>query len=55
MKTEPTPEDLAKAIQFLKDNAISTDEVDLNRLVGWLNAPRLDKRPRYKGESSWQK
>ena len=53
MKTELTPEDLAKAIQFLKDNAIPSEEVSLGRLVGWLNAPR--EKPRYKGESSWQK
>jgi hypothetical protein len=54
-KTELTTEDLTKAIQFLKDNAIPPEEVDLSRLVGWLNAPRFDKSPRYKGESSWQK
>jgi hypothetical protein len=52
-KTELAPEDLSKAIQFLKDNAISPDEVSLDRLVGWINAPR--DKPRYKGESSWQK
>ena len=43
MKTELTPEDLAKAIQFLKDSSIPEDAVCLNRLVGWLNAPRLDQ------------
>jgi len=53
MKNELTPEDLSKAIQFLKDNAINHDEVSLDRLVRWINAPR--EKPRYKGESSWQK
>jgi hypothetical protein len=43
MKTELTPQDLAKAIQFLKDNSIREDAVSLDRLVGWLNAPRLDQ------------
>lgn len=38
-KAELTQEDLSKAIQFLKDNAISSDEVNLERLVGWLNNP----------------
>lgn len=38
-KAELTQEDLSKAIQFLKDNAISPDAVSLERLVGWLNNP----------------
>lgn len=54
-KTELTPEDLSKAIQFLKDNSINPDEVSLDRLVGWLNAPRLGCKQMFKGESSWQK
>lgn len=46
-KTELTPKDLAKAIQFLKNNAIPSEEIDLGRLVGWLNEHR--DKPRYKG------
>jgi len=43
MKAELTPEDLAKAIQFMKDHSIRDDEIRLDRLVRWLNAPRIDQ------------
>jgi hypothetical protein len=43
MSSSLSPQDLSKAIQFLKDNAIRPEAVSLERLVGWLNNP-LHKR-----------
>jgi len=53
MKTELTPEDLAKAIQFMKDNSIREGDVCLNRLIGWISAPRIDKELIEKGERTY--
>lgn len=34
-----TPQDLSRAIQFLQDNAVNPESVNLHRLIGWLNKP----------------
>lgn len=39
-KYQLTQEDLSRAIQFLKNNSIGSDEVSLERLVGWMKHPR---------------
>ena len=42
-KTKLTTEDLSKAIQFMKDHSIGSDEISLDRLIGWIKYP-LNKR-----------
>lgn len=44
IKTEITKEDLSKAIQFLKDNSISSDEISLSRLIGWINNRNISRK-----------
>lgn len=47
-KTELTTEDLSKAIQFMKDHCIGSDEITLDRLMGWIKRPLKVKGPERK-------
>jgi hypothetical protein len=38
-KTKLTTEDLSKAIQFMKDHCVGSDEMALDRLMGWIRHP----------------